>query len=554
MPENAAAIIASLTIPIAVLILVASAFGLLVMMAKNYHTVSPNQVAVVSGRRRTMGEGLVGYRVITGGGFLKLPVLERVDYLLLNVMSFPVEVINVPAVDGPTVTVKGIANVKIQSDAASLGLAIERFLGRQTQEIQSVAKENLESNLRAIVGTLTIEQLIKDRQSLQSNVMKEAVTDLAKLGLGLDLLNIQDVKDDKGYIESLGKKQTAEVKKNAAIGEAEAAREALIKSSEADRLGKEARAQADQKISNAVREKEMIEAENKAQSDAARARISIRADIAKQEEQAKLNVQTVEAEKARVKADTELQDLEHKRNDARLKATVIVQAEREKEATLIRAEADQQARIIRAEADQQAAVREGEAQRIRQEKDGQGQQALQVAQAEGRKATASAMRAELEAKAAGEQALLVAQATGEQAKLMAQAEGRRALVLAEAEGIMKKAEAYKKMDDGGRFLLILEASTPAIQAAGHAFGDAIRPLADSIGEGLKAIDNVQIMDFGGAGGRGPMHTMGDYPIETMAKLWSQVKAAGLLPGLVAIAERAGIQVPADLKGNPTDTK
>jgi flotillin len=526
------ALLAGWAVPIAVLVLVATAFGLMMMLASNYHTVSPNQVAVVSGRKRQMGEGRVGYRVINGGGFLKYPVLERVDYLFLNVMSFGVEVVNVPCRDGALVTVKAIANVKVKSDEASLGLAVERFLGRQQTEIQNVAKENLESNLRAIVGTLTIEKLIQDRQSLQATVMTEAATDLAKLGLGLDLLNIQDVRDERGYIDALGQTRTAEVKRDAAIGKANAERDALVGSSEADRQGKTARASADQNISHATREKEMIEAENRAKTEAAKARISIASQIATQQETSKLNVETVNAEKARVTAETELQALELQRMDAELRATVIVTAERQKDA-----------KIIAADAEQAAASRIGEALRIKQEKEGQGTQALQTAQAEGRKAIAKANQIELEAQAAGERAKLIAVADGDRARLLAEADGRRALLLAEAEGALKKAEAFKALDEGGRFLLILEASPNAIRAMGEAVGAATKPIADSIGASLASIDEVKIMDFGGANGKGPLRSIGDYPMETITKLVSQAEALGMMPALKALAAKAGVSLP-----------
>lgn len=520
-------------IPLAIFIIIATFVALVVTWAKNYHTVPPNKVAVISGKKRKAGDGTLGYRVVSGGGFWKMPIVERVDYLDLNVMSFGLEVVNVPAANGALVTVRAIANVKVKSDAASVGLAIERFLGLKDEQIEAIAKENLESNLRAIVGALTIEKLISERGDLQEQVIREAKKDLAILGLEVDLLNIQDVRDDRGYIDALGATRTAEVKRDAAIGKAKAERDALMQASEAMREGQTKQAEAQQAISDAERQRDVVKADNAAKVAAASARVPIVQQIAAQEEQARLNVVTVEAQKAKTTAETELQALELKRRDAELKATTIIQAER-----------DREAQLIGADAEQKAAALEGEAERIRQEKAGQGVRARQEQEAQGRIALADAIQREAEAAAEGERARLLAAADGERAALEAKAAGTLAMQLAEAEGALKKAEAFKALDEAGRFLMILDASPNAIRAIGDAVREATRPTAVAVGEGLGNIEHIKIIDMGNrTDGKGPLEHFAHFPIETIAKMAEQASAAGLGDAVKALAGRCGVTLP-----------
>jgi len=377
-------------IPIVVLGLVLVTISILLTVARNYYKVSPNEVAVITGRSYVLtdpdGKKVKrGFRVVTGGGFFKFPVLERVDVIKLNILTIPVQVENVPDKNGALVSVIGVTNVKILSDAQSLPLAVERFLGFTDEQITDVARENLEGNLRAIVGTMEIEELIRDRQALQTKILSEAVADLAKLGLGVDLLTIKDINDERNYIGSLGKKRTAEVVRDATIGEAEAMRDANIKSAEARQLGETAKAKADQAISDANRERDMVIADNTAKVGAQQARIPIAAQIATAEETKELNIANVAAEQARIEAETNLQAAERKRHEAELEASTIVQAEK-----------DRESKVIAADAEQQAATKTGEAGRIIAEKAGQGTQAKLTGEAIGRKAAAEALQAELD--------------------------------------------------------------------------------------------------------------------------------------------------------------
>ena len=224
----------------------------MILMAKNYIKVPPNKAAVISGRKHRLPDGsIVGYRVVSGGAAFKIPVLEKVDYLDLSVMSVPVTVKNVYTKEGVPVIVDAIANIKIGSDMTSVGAAAERFLEMTTAQIHEIVTQTLEAHLRSICGTLTVEEINNNRQSFAQRMMGEAADDLRKMGLIIDVLAIQHIADEHGYLEALGKKRTAEVKRDATIGEAEATRDAMQRSSMARQEGEIARNAAEAKVAEA---------------------------------------------------------------------------------------------------------------------------------------------------------------------------------------------------------------------------------------------------------------------------------------------------------------
>lgn len=509
---------------------VAIAFVLVFILrtvARYYKKVSPNTVAVVTGRRHKTAGGERGYRYIVGGGFFLIPIVEKMEEMSLNVIPVNVNVHSVPDRNGALVTVEAIANVKILSDSGSLPLAIERFLGKTEDYLNGVIQQTLEGNLRAIVCTMEVEELLRERQKFTQNVIEEAGADLAKMGLGVDVLKIQNISDARNYIESLGKKRTAEVVRDATIGEAEAKRDAAIKSAEAKQLGETATALADQNISNANRERDVIVATNEALIAARRAQVPIAAQVAQAESTKNLNIATVEAQKAQVTAQIALKEEEAKRNDAEFKATIVVKADKEREAL-----------VIHADGERQAAEKTGEASRIKMEKEGEGVRARMTAEAEGRKKAAEALQAEMEAKASGEKAALVAEADGLRAKL-----------LAEAEGVLKKAEAYKQLDDTGRLILVLTSLPPVIEALGGAFEKVIKPTAEAIGQGLGNIDEVRIIDMGngmgnGTNGRSLLGGFANIPVETIYEIKQKLDSLGMTPLVEAVCKHLGLDLNA----------
>ena len=227
MFESSFLLIVGVVVGIVVTLLIA-----LMLLSKNYIKVSPNQAAVISGRTRRLGDGTtVGYRQVRGGATLVVPFLEKVEYLDLNVITVPLATSRAYTSQGVPVSVKAVANVKIKGDDESLRAAAERFLGMPQDQFHGLIFQTLEGHLRAILGTLTVEEINNDRQSFAQKLTSEAAGDLEKMGIGLDALTIQEISDEEGYLDALGKRRTAEVKRDAEIGQAEANRDSKIKAS-----------------------------------------------------------------------------------------------------------------------------------------------------------------------------------------------------------------------------------------------------------------------------------------------------------------------------------
>ena len=213
-------------------------FLLIVWIIKSFlHICPPNEVLIFSGRRYRMPDGTRrGYRVIFGGRGIRVPVFEKVDRMNLTVMEVPIAIRNAYSQGGIPLNVDAIANVKISSDEVVIGNAIERFLGRDPNEIRRVAKETLEGHLRGVLARLTPEEVNEDRLKFADELSRESELDLSKLGIHLDTLKIQHVSDDVHYLDSIGRSQIANVIKDAEIAESDMRREAEL--SEADNQGR----------------------------------------------------------------------------------------------------------------------------------------------------------------------------------------------------------------------------------------------------------------------------------------------------------------------------
>ncbi len=209
-----------------VLVLIGCLFLLgvaIIVSIKNlYYVCQPSEVLVFSGRVHKSAAGEVGYRVIRGGSALRVPLFEKVDRVDLTNMIIEVTVRNAYSKGGIPLTVQGVANIKVPGELPLLHNALERFLGRTREEIMRVARETLEGNLRGVLATLTPEQVNRDKEAFASKLTEEAGHDLNRLGLVLDTLKIQNVSDEVGYLDAIGRMRSAHVRRNAQIAEADA--------------------------------------------------------------------------------------------------------------------------------------------------------------------------------------------------------------------------------------------------------------------------------------------------------------------------------------------
>ncbi|HTB58766.1 MAG TPA: SPFH domain-containing protein [Polyangia bacterium] len=214
------------------LVVIAVVFGVVlsVVLTRFLYICQPNEVLVFSGGQRASAGRKVGYRIIKGGRAVRVPLLETVDSMDLTNMPIEVGVQGAYSKGGIPVNVHGIANVKIAGEQPVLDNAIERFLGVDRARIMAIAKDTLEGNLRGVLATLTPEELNQDKIKFAQSLLVEAEEDLRRLGLELDTLKIQDVSDDVNYLDSIGRKQSAEVQKKALIAEARAKAESAVQS------------------------------------------------------------------------------------------------------------------------------------------------------------------------------------------------------------------------------------------------------------------------------------------------------------------------------------
>ncbi len=217
---------------IAILILLA------VFIIRNViHICPPNRVLIFSGRYRNIlvergGQKTrkrVGYRIIRGGRGFRWPLFETVDSLDLTNINIEVKVEDAYAKNAIPLSVAGIANLKIAGEEPTIRNAIERFLGRPRSEILRIAQETLEGNLRGVLATMTPEEVNMDRIRFAKELQEEADEDLAKLGLVLDTLKIQNISDKVQYLESIGRIRNAEVQRDARVAQAKNWAEATVR-------------------------------------------------------------------------------------------------------------------------------------------------------------------------------------------------------------------------------------------------------------------------------------------------------------------------------------
>ena len=194
-----------------------------IIVSRMIYICPPNEVLIFSGTHRKVPgtDKTIGYRIIQGGRGIRIPLIEVVDRMNLTNMVIELRVQGAYSRGGIPLNVQGVANVKISSKSAQLANAIERFLSMTREQIMQVARETLEGNLRGVLSTLTPEEVNQDREKFASALVHEADHDLARLGLELTTLMIQHVSDDKGYLDSIGRRQTAELLMKSRISEAE---------------------------------------------------------------------------------------------------------------------------------------------------------------------------------------------------------------------------------------------------------------------------------------------------------------------------------------------
>ncbi|MBI1749243.1 MAG: flotillin family protein, partial [Acidobacteria bacterium] len=337
----------------------------------------------------------------------------------------------------------------------------------------------------------------------------EAATDLEKMGIGVDVLTIQEISDEEGYLDALGKRRTAEVKRDATIGEAEATRDAKIKSSLALQEGERAKFSADAEIAQAQRDFAIRQAQYQAEIETQKARAAQAGPLSEATARQGVVGEEVKVERTRTQEMISVQEQEVARKQKELEATVIKPAEAERQAAITRAEASKQSAILESEGKRSAMIAMAEAEQEKLRKEGVGR--------------AAAVEAEGRAEAAKIEAIGLAQAKA------IEAQGT-----AEAAAILRKAEAWKQFNEAAKLQTVLEKLPSILQASSGIFGAVAAPLGN--------IDKVVVIDQGGGtpdGGSSGMTRLAKTGPAVVFSLLQQLEALGLnLPGVL---QQLGIQ-------------
>jgi flotillin len=320
---------------------------LIAFVASRYKVAGANEALIIAGSRgakvrNERGQAMAisgdkGVKVVVGGGTFVRPLLDRVGKLKLTARQINVQLSDAVTSQGIKVQVQGVATFKIGRDVESLRNAAERFLDARPEQVDSIVKNVLEGSLRSIVGTLTIEELIRDRQKLLQQVQDAAKGDLATSGLQIDAFTIQSFSDESNYIGLLGQQNLATVERDARMARASADQTAAVREAEAQQV----------KI-NAGRDVSLREAETKTQVAAAQARADQAGPLAQ-----------AEAQQEVVRRQTELAQLEADRREKELLSSTVKPAAAEAQAVIARAEGEKRARIASAEADAETTRLEG---------------------------------------------------------------------------------------------------------------------------------------------------------------------------------------------------
>ena len=391
--------------------------------------------------------GLGKKRILIGKAGWRMPFFERVDKLSLRVMQVDVKTSEaVPTNEFINVSVDGVANIKVSSNPALLQRAAEALLGMRQGELISLVTQVLEGNMREIVGSVGLKEMVQDRQGVAKKITENVVPDMEKLGIEVVNFNIQNFKDNAGTIENMGIDNVEQIRKNAQIAKANAQRDIAIASAHAQEEANAVKVQADKKIADQNAELAVRQAEVQIVADTKKAEADAAYSIQQENQRKTIEVTKVSADIARREKETELAEREIAIKERKLDAEVRKQADAMK----------------------YKAEKEAEADLIRRQKDAEAKMYEAVKEAEARKAEAEALRFAMEQ----------------------EAEGIRAKGLAEAEAIEKKAEAQKKMGEASIIEMYLAALPEVVKNAAEPLAQTDRIVMYGDGNATRLVKDV----------------------------------------------------------------
>lgn len=420
----------------------------LLLFFTGYLKAPPDTAYIISGLGRK--------RILIGKAGWRVPFFERVDKLSLRIMQVDVKTSEaVPTNEFINVTVDGVANVKISSDPELLKLAAEALLGKRPEELVGLVTQVLEGNMREIVGSVGLKEMVQDRQGVARKITENVVPDMRKLGLEVVNFNIQNFKDGAGTIENMGIDNVEQIRKNAQIAKANAQRDIAIATSNAQQEANAVKVQAEKMIAEQDAALAIQQAEMKVKADTKKAEADAAYSIQQETQRKTIEVTKVSADIAKREKEAELAEKEIAIKERQLDAEVRKQAD----AMKYKAQMEAEAELVRRQRDAEAKAYEA------------------VKEAEARKAEAEALRFAMEQ----------------------EAEGIRAKGLAEAEAIEKKALAQKKMGEASVLEMYLAALPEVVKNAAAPLAQTDKIVMYGDGNSTKLVKDVmssasQIMD------------------------------------------------------------
>ncbi|HYF64256.1 MAG TPA: SPFH domain-containing protein [Herpetosiphonaceae bacterium] len=442
------------------------------LWATRYVKVGPNEALIISGRKYVAQDGIERhYRIVTGGATFVWPVIEKVDRLNLENITLDIVTPEFYTRLGVPIKVEAVAQIKVRGDEVSIGTAAEQFLSKSLEEIKSITYQMMAGHLRAMLGTLTVEDIMTAHESFAQKVQEVSANDLSNMGLTVVSFTIREISDSNGYLQALGRPQIAAIKKDATIGEAEANRDATIMSADAIRQGQLAKIAADTQIAEANRDFKIRQAEHDASVNQRKAETDLAYDLQRYKTAQSVTAEEVQVDLVRKQRETEVQQQETLRREQELNATIRkpAEAERERQILLAEAEAINLKRVAegKAESIQRVGVAEAETQKARGLAEAETQKARGLAEADVRRAGG------------------LAEAEAIRAQGLAEAEAVRAKALAEAEGMLQRAHAWQQYNQAAIAQMLIEKLPEIVRAAN---------------EPLSRIDRITLVNTGGNGG------------------------------------------------------
>ena len=384
--------------------------------------------------------GLGKRRILIGKAGWRFPFLERVDKLPLNVMQVDVKTSEaVPTNEFINVSVDGVANIKISSRPELLNRAAESLLGLRPEAMVTLVTQVLEGNMREIVGSVGLKEMVQDRQGVARKITENVVPDMEKLGIEVVNFNIQNFRDAAGTIENMGIDNVEQIRKNAQIAKANAQRDIAIATAEAQQQANAVRAEAEKKIAVQNAELAVQQSDMQVRSDTKKAEADAAYAIQQETQRKTIEITKANADIARKEKESELADREIALQERKLDAEIRKQADAMKYQAEKEAEAQLITRQREADAKKYEIAQQAEALRI--EAEAHKYQVEQ--QAAARRAEAEAMRYYMEQ----------------------EAEGIRAKGVAEAEAIERKADAQKRMGEASVLEMYLTALPEVVKNA-----------------------------------------------------------------------------------------